>query len=168
LILSLQFLYASINGYISRRHIEGEQNYKMTDCIFCDILASRLPASIVHQDGICTALLDIQPINPGHTLVIPNSHTASLAELDEGVGAHVFHIAQRVAAALRRSGLRCEGVNLLLADGEAAGQEVFHVHLHVVPRFSGDGFGFRFPSQYTAKPERQELDGVAEKIRNVM
>ncbi|HEV8716950.1 MAG TPA: HIT family protein [Candidatus Binatia bacterium] len=139
----------------------------MNDCIFCRILSGKLPASIVHQDNICTALLDIQPINPGHTLVIPNRHAAHLADLDEESGAHVFHTAQQVAAALRRAGIPCEGVNLLLADGEAAGQEVFHVHLHVVPRFQGDGFGFKFPSQYTDKPERGELNLVAEKIRNV-
>ena len=147
---------------------QGEQVDNMNDCIFCDILAGTLPASIVHQDHACTALLDIQPINPGHTLVIPNRHTAYLADLDEESSTHLFHTAQRVATALRKAGLRCEGVNLLLADGEAAGQEVFHVHLHVVPRFQRDGFGFKFPSKYTSKPERGELDRVAEKLRKVM
>lgn len=140
----------------------------MDDCIFCNILSGKLPASLVHQDKDCTALLDIQPINPGHTLVIPNSHVTYLADLDEESGAHLFHTAQHVAAALRRAGIHCEGVNLLLADGEVAGQEVFHVHLHVVPRFDGDGFGFKFPSKDTVKPERRELDVVAEKIKNVM
>lgn len=140
----------------------------MDDCIFCNILSGTLPASIVHQDNLCTALLDIQPINPGHTLVVPNSHATYLADLDQERGAHLFHTAQRVAAALRRAGIHCEGVNLLLADGEAAGQEVFHVHLHVVPRFAGDGFGFKFPSKDTAKPERRALDSVAEKIKKGM
>lgn len=140
----------------------------MDDCIFCNILSGTLPASLVHQDEACTALLDIQPINPGHTLVIPNSHVPYLADLDEKQGAHLFHTAQQVAAALRRAGLPCEGVNLLLADGAAAGQEVFHLHLHVVPRFAGDGFGFKFPSKDTVKPERRALDVVAEKMKNVM
>ena len=151
-----------------RAQPEPEGEFLMNDCIFCDILAGTLPASIVHQDHACTALLDIQPINPGHTLVIPNRHTAYLADLDEESSTQLFHTAQRVAAALRKAGLRCEGVNLLLADGEAAGQEVFHIHLHVVPRFQRDGFGFKFPSQYTIKPERGELDRVAEKLRKVM
>jgi len=139
----------------------------MSNCSFCDILAGKLDASIAHQDEVCAALLDIQPINSGHTLVIPNRHAAHLADLDQHTAAHVFHVAQQVAAALRRSRLKCEGVNLLLADGEAAGQEVFHAHLHVVPRFKGDGFSFKFPSRYAIKPDRQDLDEVAEQIRNV-
>jgi histidine triad (HIT) family protein len=66
--------------------------------------------------------------------------------------------------ALRESGIRCEGVNLFLADGEVAGQEVFHVHLHVIPRFSGDGFSFKFDDSYFVLPDRGELDEVARKI----
>ncbi len=110
--------------------------------------------------------MDIQPINPGHLLIIPNSHAACLADLEEGVGSDLFGVAQRVAAALRASGLRCEGVNLFLADGEAAGQEVFHVHLHVFPRYRGDGFGFKFPPGYSNKPERSELDATALQIKD--
>ncbi len=77
--------------------------------------------------------MDIQPINPGHVLVIPNSHVTYLADLDEGVGSELFSVAQRITAALRTSGLRCEGVNLFLADGEAAGQEIFHAKQVPVP-----------------------------------
>lgn len=109
--------------------------------------------------------MDIQPVNPGHVLVIPNSHATSLADLNEEIGAHMFRIAKRVAGALWSSGIRCEGVNLLLADGEAAGQEVFHVHLHVFPRYRDDGFGFKFGSGYSNKPDRAELDIVAQQIR---
>jgi len=139
----------------------------MSNCIFCDILLGKIPSSVVHQDDSCIAFLDIQPVNPGHVLVIPNSHASNLAELDAGVASKLFTVAQRVAAALRESGeIRCEGVNLLLADGEAAGQEVFHVHLHVFPRFKGDGFGYKFPARYSDRPERSELDAVALAIRN--
>jgi len=140
----------------------------MSACIFCDILSGKLASSIVYQDTACTALLDIQPVNPGHTLVIPNRHMRSLADIDEETATHLFHVARRVAAGLRRSPIRCEGVNLSLADGEAAGQEVFHVHLHVVPRFPGDGFGLRFPATSASKPHRDELDALATQIRNVM
>lgn len=140
----------------------------MSDCIFCDILSGKLLSSVVYQDERCTALMDIQPINPGHVLVIPNSHAACLADLEEGVGSDLFRVAQRVAAALRSSGLRCEGVNLFLADGEAAGQEVFHVHLHVFPRHKGDGFGFKFPSGYSNKPDRRELDAIALQIKDAL
>ena len=82
-----------------------------------------------------------------------------------GEGGALFAAGQRVAAALRSSGLRCEGVNLRLADGEAAGQEVFHVHLHVIPRFAGDGFGLTFGPAYGQLPPRAELDALAEQLR---
>jgi len=137
----------------------------MPDCIFCGILSGLAPASIVHRDGVCTAFLDIQPVNPGHVLVVPNRHAAYLADLDEDTGAHMFRIAQRLAAALRRSGVKCEGVNFFLADGEAAMQEVFHVHLHVFPRFAGDGFGLKFGPNYRNRPERAELDRIASEIQ---
>ena len=140
----------------------------MGSCIFCDILAGELPSSIVYQDEICSAFLDIQPVNPGHLLVIPNEHAAGLSDLDPEVGAHVFTVAQRIAGALRDSGLRCEGVNLFAADGAAAGQEVFHVHLHVIPRFRGDGFGFRFGPKYGQRPPRSDLDDLAARIRSAL
>jgi histidine triad (HIT) family protein len=137
----------------------------MANCTFCDILTGRLPASPVYQDEICSVFMDIRPVNPGHVLVIPKLHAASLAELDENTGGHLFAVGQRVAAALRRSGIRCEGINFFLADGESAGQEIFHVHLHIFPRYDGDGFGLQFGPHYDKRPSRAELDAVAEKIR---
>ena len=134
-------------------------------CVFCEILAGRQPASIVHRDGASCAFMDIFPVNPGHVLVIPNAHAAVLAELEPEAGAQLFRVGQQLAAALRRTELRCEGVNLLLADGEAAGQEIFHVHLHVIPRYRGDGSGFRFGSRMVAPPTRFVLDEIAGKLR---
>src|SRR2546429_665699 len=111
-----------------------------SDCIFCRIVAGAVPASVVFEDNLALAFMTIGPVNPGHTLVIPKAHLPYLADLPEAVGAHLFTIAQRVAAAIRGSGLRCEGINLFLADGEAAFQEVLHSHLHVFPRYKGDPF----------------------------
>ena len=76
----------------------------MSGCVFCEILSDKLPSSIVYQDDVCTAFMDIQPVNPGHVLVIPNRHAAFLADLDENTGAHMFRVAQRLARALRHSG----------------------------------------------------------------
>ena len=112
--------------------------------------------------------MDIQPINPGHVLVAPSRHAPSLADLKEEESARMLNVAQRLATALRNSGVKCEGVNLFLADGEAAGQEVFHAHLHVFPRYEGDGFGLVFPPKYSHKPKRKELDEVAAKIKTVL
>lgn len=140
----------------------------MSDCVFCDILSGKLPVSIVYRDERCTAFMDIQPVNSGHVLVIPNRHATFLADLDEETGGHMFRVAQRLARALRNSGVRCEGVNFFLADGAAAMQDVFHVHLHVFPRYRGDGFGLRFSPAYSVRPDRSELDAVAEQIRSAL
>jgi histidine triad (HIT) family protein len=137
-------------------------------CVFCEIIAGRLPSSPIYRDALCTAFLDIQPVNPGHLLVVPKVHFAGLADLEADTGAHLFRVAQRLAQALRHSGVQCEGVDLFLADGEAAGQEVFHVHLHVIPRFERDGFGFRFSPAYYHKPERSELEAIAQQIRHTL
>ena len=112
--------------------------------------------------------MDIQPINAGHVLVVPEDHTSFMADLPEDTGAHMFSIARKVTAALYESGLECEGVNLFLADGEAAGQEVFHVHLHVFPRFAGDGFGLKFSPDYADRPDREELEEAAKRIKDAM
>ncbi|MEO8349451.1 MAG: HIT family protein [Acidobacteriota bacterium] len=135
-----------------------------SDCVFCRIIAGELEASVVHDDERTLAFLDIQPLTSGHLLVVPRRHATSLAELDPEDGAELFRVAQRAAAALRQSVLRCEGVNFFLADGAAAGQDVFHVHLHVFARFRGDGFGLRFPPDHAIRP-REELDAAALALR---
>lgn len=135
----------------------------MSECIFCEIVAGRAPASIVHADDLMLAFLDIRPVTPGHLLVVPRRHAADLAGLDKATGERLFRVGIRLAAALRGSGLRCEGVNLFLADGAAAGQEVFHVHLHVFPRYNGDRF--RIEADWSDAPDRAELDEIAARIR---
>jgi histidine triad (HIT) family protein len=135
------------------------------DCVFCRILAGELPATFVHRDEHCAAFMDIQPVNAGHVLVVPTKHATQLADLDPDAAARMLPLAQRVAAALPASGVRCEGVNLLLADGAAAMQEVFHVHLHVIPRFESDGFGLRFGPHYSDRPPREALEQVAAQLR---
>ena len=140
----------------------------MTDCLFCDILAGTIPATFVHRDDQVSVFMDIQPVNAGHLLVIPNAHASFLADLGPDTGAQMFRVAQRMAQALRDSGLPCEGVNMFLADGEAAMQEIFHVHLHVFPRFAGDGFGLKFGPKYAVKPSRTELERAAEIIRKAI
>lgn len=133
-------------------------------CVFCDIARGEGEASFPYEDERVFALMDIQPVTPGHLMVVPRRHAACLADLDDADSDALLRVARRAAAALRASGLRCEGVNLFLADGEAAGQDVFHVHLHVLPRFEGDGFGLRFPPDYSVRP-RAELEEAAETIR---
>lgn len=132
------------------------------ECVFCAIVQGRTEASIVHEDDAVTAFMDLRPVTPGHLLVVPKAHAVGLEDLDEALGTRVWAVAHRLARALRASHLRCEGINLFLADGRAAFQEVFHVHLHVFPRFAGDGF--RIDADWRVR-ERPELDRNAAAVR---
>jgi len=104
-------------------------------------------------------------IGKGHTLVVPRTHATSISLVDEVAAVAMWSLARRVAAGLRVSGLRCEAINMFLADGAAAGQEVFHSHVHVIPRWQGDGFGIKFPPHYGAAAERKTLDDIAARLR---
>ncbi|NUS43046.1 MAG: HIT domain-containing protein [Mycobacteriaceae bacterium] len=130
--------------------------------IFADIVAGRAPASFVYEDDDVVAFMDIRPWTPGHLLVIPRTPARSLAELPPEMGGKLFQVGQRLAAALRDSEVACDGVNFFLADGVAAGQEVFHVHLHVIPRTRGDGIGLR---GHPRNARREDLDYLAASIR---
>ena len=140
----------------------------MSDCIFCAILAGQAAGSLIYRDDLCAAFMDIHQPTPGKLLVIPNQHATYLADLPPETGARMFQVAQQLAAALRWSGIRCEGVNLFLSDGSAAGQDVFHAHLHVLPRFAGDGIKLRFGHGHDIYPERTQLDRIAEQIKQAL
>ena len=135
----------------------------VADCVFCQIVLGESPASIFYEDDAVLGLMTIGPVTEGHAMVIPKVHATYLSDLDEETGRHMWTVAQRTAAALRHSDLRCEGVNLFLADGEAAFQSVFHVHLHVFPRYEGDSFGL--VADWEQKPARPELDRVAAQLQ---
>ena len=136
------------------------------DCIFCGIVSGLSEASIVFRDDLVTVFMDIHPVNPGHLLVVPNEHASGINDVHEDACARMFIVGRRMARALRQSGLRCEGVNLLLADGAAAGQDVFHSHLHVIPRFQGNPGSVRMHADFSAVASRHELDAHAEAIRS--
>ncbi len=135
----------------------------MDKCVFCEIAAGRMPASIVYEDNMVLAFMDIMPVNPGHVLVIPRRHFETLSDMDETTGMHLFQIAMRIEQALRSvDGIRCEGTNILQSNGAVAGQEIFHMHLHVIPRFSGDAMRMHFGP--CPEPERAALDALADAI----
>ena len=134
-------------------------------CIFCGIISGHADASIVFRDDLVTVFMDIHPVNPGHLLVVPNEHASGIDDVPDTVCARMFIVGRMMARALRQSGLRCEGVNLLLADGAAAGQDVFHSHLHVIPRFQGNPGSVGMHAEFSTAASRDELDGQAEGIR---
>lgn len=132
------------------------------DCIFCAIVADDVPSSRVYEDERVIAFMDIRPATPGHVLVVPKAHAADLGELDPIDAERMMTVAQAIARGLRKSTIPSDGINLFLSDGEVAGQEVLHSHLHVVPRTPGDGFVVR--ANYHA-PDRAELDALANALR---
>lgn len=134
--------------------------------IFAKILRNEIPCHKIYEDDLCLVFLDIFPINPGHFLVVPKARAVTLPELDEEMACHLFRVGHRLSKALRASGLRCEGVNFWVSDGAAAGQEVPHVHLHVIPRWAGDGFGWKVGPGNRQSLPKEELARLAELLRN--
>lgn len=128
-------------------------------CIFCSIVAGAAPASLAHESDRVLAFMDINPVTVGHLLVIPKAHHADLADVDPADAAEMMVVAQQLNVAVRASELAPAGVNLFYADGEEAGQEVFHAHLHMIPRYEGDGFGLTI--RRDPAPSRAELDRLA-------
>ena len=152
----------------NRPPLENDTDLTVTNNVFADIIAGDAPASVVYRDDLVMAFMDIQPLNQGHTLVVPLRPARFLDELNEAEAARIFVVGRRVAQAIRASGLPCTGIFMFLADGATAGQEVCHVHLHVVPRFVGDELSFNLPERYfSAFPAREQLDQDAEKLRVV-
>ena len=134
-------------------------------CLFCAIAAGDAEASLVYQDETAVAFMDRYPVTPGHLLVVPREHAVGLEDLDAKTSAHVWSVGHNLARALRRSGLRCEGINVFLCDGEVAFQTVFHFHLHVIPRYAGDGWTV---GHGTGERERSLLDRDAQAIEGAL
>ncbi|TDD55424.1 HIT family protein [Kribbella antibiotica] len=134
-------------------------------CIFCAIVAGQAEASVVYEDETVIAFMCLHPVTPGHLLVIPRKHAVGLEDLDGPTGAHVWSVGHDMSRALRRSDLNCEGINLFVCDGEAAFQTVFHFHLHVIPRYTGDGWTI-VPDE--VERERSLLDADAQTVRNAI
>ena len=136
----------------------------MPDCPFCAIVADEAPAYRLHEDDRTLAFLDVAPVNPGHALVVPESHRVTLTEMEPDLVADTFRSARRVAAAVE-SAFAPDGLNLLQANGEAAGQEVFHAHVHVLPRHADDDVAVEWPrAELTAEDGREVAAAIREEL----
>jgi len=137
-------------------------------CPFCSIVSGKSPASIVYEDSVVVAFMDLNPANIGHTLVVPREHYENIYEVPENVLAHLFSVVKRVSAAVKKT-VDTEGVSILQLNGRAAGQTVMHLHVHVIPRFRGDPLskviGAMVGHQGFERQKRKELDEMARKIR---
>ena len=136
----------------------------MSECIFCEILKGNSPATYTYQDDTVVAFMDIQPITHGHMLVVPRAHAVLMADVEDSVAMRSFRVARQLGSIVR-STLGAAGVNLFVADGESAFQDVPHFHMHVIPRYPKDGFGLTFPAKYSQPPSRAELETIAQAIR---
>ncbi len=117
------------------------------DCIFCKIITGELPATKVYEDNDCLAFLDIYPVNPGHTLLIPKQHYDDLLSTPSEVVGKLYQAAQKVARGVM-VGVGADAFNLGLNNGRAAGQVVFHTHIHIIPRLSADGLALWKQNEY--------------------
>ncbi|MFD4947124.1 HIT family protein [Streptomyces sp. NPDC058239] len=135
----------------------------MSDCIFCQIVAGRLPSYHVMEDEHAVAFLDIAPASPGHTLIVPREHVRDVWEISEAAYGHVARMVHRVAALVTEA-FTPDGVNIVHSSGEAAGQEVFHFHAHVVPRRHGDDLRPMWSSQ---PAPHQVLERIRERVTAV-
>jgi len=132
--------------------------------IFSQIIAGEIPCTKIYEDDTVLAFLDIQPVQPGHTLVIPKQPSTDARSTGPETFAAVMKVAQTVANALTDS-MNCDGVNITMNCGEAAGQEVFHTHVHVIPRFEDDGV---IPQAIRGEYEGDEATEIARVIKSVL
>jgi histidine triad (HIT) family protein len=133
----------------------------MSECVFCKIVAGQIPSAKVHEDELTLAFMDIGEVSPGHVLVTVKPHVENIYGLNDALAAAVFRTAARVARALRNT-YSPEGLTLYQANGVAAGQTVFHFHIHLVPRNARDGMRLTWPSR---NPPREQLEENAAKLR---
>jgi histidine triad (HIT) family protein len=134
------------------------------DCVFCRIVRGDAPAAFVYQDEQIAAFLDLYPVHAGHTLVVPRAHVEDLLACPGDLAGRLFAVSSRLAPAVMGA-VGADGFNVWTANGRAAGQSVFHLHLHILPRFQTDQFGLRFPKDYPREADRAALDAVAARIR---
>ncbi len=135
------------------------------DCIFCKIVRGEIPASVVFEDEQCMAFMDIFPVGQGHCLLIPKEHHTNMLDVDLGLAAHLGRRLAELTRAVHKT-FSPDGVLNVVANGPGAGQEVPHLHIHIIPRNHGADFGFRFPEGYRdSMAPRDELDRLAASIR---
>jgi histidine triad (HIT) family protein len=133
----------------------------MSDCVFCKIVAGQIPSTRVYEDEHTLAFMDIGQVNPGHVLVAAKKHADNLYALDDAQVAALAHTSARVARAIRDA-FKSEGLSVYQANGKAAGQTVFHYHVHLLPRHAGDGMELTWPVK---NPPREKLEDYAARIR---
>ncbi|MCR5692026.1 MAG: HIT family protein [Eubacterium sp.] len=130
------------------------------NCIFCKILSGEIPSTTVYEDQDFKAILDVNPAARGHVIILPKNHAANIFELPDEDAAKIMPVAKKIATAVKKA-YNCDGINILQNNGEAAGQTVFHLHVHILPRFKNDTVNVNWLQG--EMPE--DLDLIAEEIK---
>lgn len=131
------------------------------DCIFCKIANGEIPSATIYEDSVCRVILDVNPANKGHALIIPKEHFDNIYSIDAETAAKIFTIATEVAKA-QKAELNPDGLNILQNNGEAAGQTVFHFHMHLVPRYIKDNVTMTW---IPGKADTEELSTLSKALR---
>ena len=133
-------------------------------CIFCRVAQKQVPATLVYEDKKVLAFLDIKPLNEGHTLVIPKAHYESIFDIPKESIAYLHGITKRIAIAVEKA-TKADGISIIQQNGKAAGQDIFHLHVHVIPRYEDQ----KLPSfSEISEVDREKLSQTAQKIRKYL
>jgi histidine triad (HIT) family protein len=132
-------------------------------CIFCRIVRKEAPSSIIYEDDDVLAFMDIRPVSEGHTLVISKRHYENIYDVPRTIICKIYEIVKRVAIALRET-IKPDGISIVQQNGAAANQDIFHIHVHLIPRYDGQKMRF---GEANSIP-REKLDLVAKKIKSAL
>ncbi|OON96439.1 MAG: histidine triad (HIT) protein [Epulopiscium sp. Nele67-Bin005] len=134
-------------------------------CIFCKILNKEIPSTQVYEDDLFVVIMDIFPISRGHMLIVPKEHCENIFDLPEHIAKNIYPLAKKLSICVSKA-LGTDGINILQNNGEIAGQEVFHFHLHIIPRYKDEDIQISKPTRL--KLEASEIEEIAQKIKNVI
>ena len=129
------------------------------NCIFCHIVSGKVPSKKIHEDDVCLAVLDINPANPGHILLLPKEHYMIMPQIPEDVMAHLAIITKQLSSACLKS-FKCDGTNIFVANGPAAGQKAQHFMIHIIPRFENDGVNIKITENKVSEADLKKVKGV--------
>lgn len=134
------------------------------NCIFCKIALGEIPSNTIYEDEMFRVIFDIAPASKGHAIILPKKHATNIYDLSDEVASKIFVVAKKLAIIMKDI-LKCDGFNIIQNNGEVAEQTVFHLHVHLIPRYKGDGININW---VPGKIEQEEIDQLIYKIKKCL